>query len=751
MHLYLCVFITHGQETSIFGIVLCTTNNEGVNDAYVILDSINIHTNTQADGSFILPKLNPGKYILRVSHINYNEFVQQVKIRPGDNKIDITLIPSEHHLLPVVVTATGTKYRINEVPVQTEIITRNELDKIAAKSIEEAITNITSSIDFISSSMGTNIKINGMGGDYVVVLVNGKRLVKASGGYAELDKINPDNVEQIEIVKGATSTLYGSDAIGGVINIITKKTTNKISLSNNTRIGAYADFKQNNSISFIKGSFNSKTTFSYKQTDGWQLNNMKYNSKWKDNHNLPYLVTTYDMPVNKKHNYTINQDFGYKLSQKNSINTNFSWFEKRLFFPFRGRNYNNYYNDISITASGKYQINNTDYIEYNSTWYNYKYYTEYPNKYNESYITPDGLVRKTYYPGDRFKNYEQKSSISQVKVITKPIPKHTFNVGAEVMADFLRAQYRLFINNAQAITYSLYVQDDYKPINKVDIVGGVRFIYHNKFGFIATPNLSAILKQQKFNWRINYSYGFKSPTLKELYYYYESERMGIHSLYLGNENLQPQKSNYISFSSEFKQNKFNVNIMTYLNRLYDMIEYKTIETSYEHAWRGIEETNKQFNISNARNIGFDIHSSISILNSFNFALGYSYVDAKNITENIRLNGISAHSAICNTTYKKSWKNYRLVITLSGTYKSDKFYLEDDLEKTYAEPYQLWNITTTHQILSNEQYNCKIILGIDNLLDFVDNRPYGSHYGTLNPGRTLFAGLNFNFIKKNDNF
>jgi outer membrane receptor for ferrienterochelin and colicins len=747
VQLYLCVFVAHGQDASVFGKVVSSTNKEVVNDAYILLDSLNIHTNSKSDGSFTITGLYPGYYIIKVSHISYEEYFHPVKLKSGDNNINISLTPSEELLSPVVITATGTKYRLDDVPVQTEIITRNDIDKIAAKSIEEAITNISSSVDFISSSMGTNIKINGMGGDYVLVLLNGKRLTGSTGGYAELDRIHPDEIEQIEIVKGATSTLYGSDAIGGVINIITKKTVKKVSVSNSTRFGAYNDIRQNNSLSFNRYKLSSKTNFSYKQTDGWQLNNMKYNSKWEDNHELPYLIVTYDLPKNKKHNYTIKQELDYKATDKSSIYANASWFEKRLFFPPRGRNYNYYYNNVDAEIGGKYTFNKSNYINYSISLGDYKYYTEYPNKYNESYITPDGLVRETYYPGDRFKNSEQKSLISNIKGIFTLNPKHTFNIGCELMGDFLEAQYRLVVENAEAFTYSVYVQDEYKPFNNVDIVGGIRLIYHDKFGFIATPKLSAMFKQQKFTWRLNYANGFKSPTLKELYYFYESERMGLYSLYLGNENLKPQQSHYLSASGEFKHNSFKVNATAYVNRLYDMIEYKIIETTYEHARRGIEETKKRYNINDARNTGIDVHTGLTLLNNWNTALNYSYVDAKNITENIRLNGISAHSASWNTSYKISWKKYRIGVTLSGTYKSDKFYLEEDEEKNWAAPYQLWNITTTHQIISNKGCDCKLIAGIDNLFDYVDDRPYGSHYGTLNPGRTLFAGLKLKFNKK----
>ncbi len=86
----------------------------------------------------------------------------------------------------------------------------------------------------------------------------------------------------------------------------------------------------------------------------------------------------------------------------------------------------------------------------------------------------------------------------------------------------------------------------------LELVAGVRAIYHDKSGFIATPKFTIMYKQPLFTHRFTYSNGFKSPTLKELYYYYESDRMGMYRLYLGNADLKPQKSHYFSLSTEFK-------------------------------------------------------------------------------------------------------------------------------------------------------------------------------------------------------
>lgn len=734
------------QKVVLKGKVYNKEYSEKVPLANIYLEGTNNATSSAKDGSYEIENIKPGKYKLCVSHLGFQTYKKQITLRKGINKIDIYLISKSYIISPVVITGTGTHHKIDNVPVQTEIITKNDISELSGKNVEEILSGISSSIDYTTSSMGTNIKINGLGKDYVLVLINGKRLTGGVGGYADLSRINSEDIEQIEIVKGASSTLYGSDAIAGVINIITKKTKKAFAISNSTRIGAYGNIKQLNSLSFTRGNLSGRTTINYKQKDGYQLNNMKYNNKWESNHDLPFLVETYYRPVNKSKAYTVSQAFDYKVNKRLDLNAKLSWYEKTLYFPFKAQMHNYYYNDRNISLGGKYKLKNKNYIEFSADLDNYLYYTKYPYKYNETYITSDDVVKVTYYPGDRFKNSDHTNINSQLKAVFNLNSKNKLSIGTEVMGEYLEAEYRLNTPKVNAYTYSLYAQDEVKINKDLNLVAGIRMIYHEKSGFMATPKLTLMYKMPKFTHRLTYSKGFKSPTLKELYYYYESNRMGMYRLYLGNADLKPQKSDYYSISTEYKNKKFRSGINIYVNRINDKIDYKIIPTSYSNRRRGIEETKMRYNIDDARNMGIDWHFSYSLFKQLSLNGGYSYVDAQNLTQNIRLNGISEHSATFKSTWTKRWNSYKLNITLAGVYKSDRFYLEEDEKKSYADPYQLWKITTNISTLKFRNYKIKLTAGVDNIFNYVDDRPYGSHYGTLNPGRTVFAGLSIDFSK-----
>ena len=157
-------------------------------------------------------------------------------------------------LKEVVITGTGTQHLLKNAPVQTEVITRKMLDSYGGKSIEEILGGLTASFAFNEGDMGSQIQLGGLGNSYILILIDGKRIHGDVGGENDLGVIDPHNIERIEIVKGAQSALYGSDAMAGVINIITKKHLNDgIYLENTTRYGSFNDLRQHNGVGLSTG------------------------------------------------------------------------------------------------------------------------------------------------------------------------------------------------------------------------------------------------------------------------------------------------------------------------------------------------------------------------------------------------------------------------------------------------------------------------------------------------------------------
>ena len=137
-------------------------------------------------------------------------------------------------LQEVVVTGTGTQHLLKDAPVQTEVISKQMLKNFSGSSVADILSGLTASFAFNEGDMGSQMQMNGLGNNYILILIDGKRIHGDNGGENDLGLIDPHNIEKIEIVKGASSALYGSDAIAGVVNIITKKHNTEGFLNCNT-------------------------------------------------------------------------------------------------------------------------------------------------------------------------------------------------------------------------------------------------------------------------------------------------------------------------------------------------------------------------------------------------------------------------------------------------------------------------------------------------------------------------------------
>ena len=172
------------------------------------------------------------KYAFVAGLLCASGYVSGQSIIEGKKNEDLSLLLEE-----VVVTGTGTNHYLKEAPVQTEVITKRALEQYQARTIEELLNGLSPSISFMDGSMGNHIQLNGLSNDYIVIMIDGKRMNGDVGGQNDLNMLNPADIERIEIVKGAASSLYGSDAIAGVINIITKKNLSKQELTSTSRVG----------------------------------------------------------------------------------------------------------------------------------------------------------------------------------------------------------------------------------------------------------------------------------------------------------------------------------------------------------------------------------------------------------------------------------------------------------------------------------------------------------------------------------
>ena len=667
----------------------------------------------------------------------------------------------------VVVTGTGTRHLLKDAPVQTEVISRKMLDSYGGKSLEDILSGLTASFAFSEGDMGSQMQLGGLGNSYILILIDGKRIHGDVGGENDLGLIDPQNIEKIEIVKGAQSALYGSDAMAGVINIITKKHRQKgLYVDNSTQYGTHNDLRQHNTLALNYGKWSSQTNFQLQRNDGWQNTAEEYAEAM-------VLTDSKNMTVNKFRNWQIAEHLTFQPTKKIELYADGTYYKKDIMRPRDGKHascdvytYDLHYNNASASVGGKWKLGGKgslqDYVTLDVDWNMHAYYYKYTARHydyvlleGEEYGDQNGeWFSVAMYPGQRKLQSNQQRVMGQLKGIFHLPYNNTINAGAEYRYDHLKAPERTATGTASDWTSAVYVQDEFNKLSWLNITAGLRLVDNQNFGFRLTPKISAMASWGDWRFRLGWSQGFKTPTVKELYYRY-LHVMGSSTFFnMGNTKLDPQTSNYWSANVEYRGDRLTASVTGYINKLDNMIALVNvpvgeIPAGVTTAYMGDGSNNVQArmykNMDDARTCGVDVTLGYKFTKELSMTAAYSYLDTEanlydagtDQMKTVVIDGMAHHKWNASVMYNHAFSNiYKLGVNLS-TRGSSKRYYENNGD---GRAYQLWRINTTHdfQVSSFKIASFRLEAGIDNIFNYVDRtmRPY--HLGNNTSGTTVYG-------------
>lgn len=687
--------------------VLCAT---------VRLEKTTIGAVTNDQGEFVFKDVPNGEYVMRTSRMDFETLKQNVS--QSDENLLIQLKKSYLNLNEVVVTGTGTYHRLKDTPVPVEVITAKEISNTGALNFEDALAALSTSI---ATKGAYNIVMSGLRNKQVLILVDGKRLAGDVGGDNDLERIDMSNIRRVEIVKGGASSLYGSEAMGGVINIITNTPQNKVDVVSSTRISKYGQFNQNTNVGFKLGKFVSQTTYQRRQTEGWQLS--KYEIKSLSKPTRDTLVETGKQAMAAYKSNTVSQKFVYNLSKRSSIYTKGVYYDKKTDRPYADYVYDMYYKDYNFSLGGDYHFRkHVNYITFDSYYDNYEYYKDYLKKSGK------------FEAGDRDMTKRQRLFNTTIKGVFSLGDNNKLNTGLDFMNEYMKNPESL-AESQSAYSIAFYAQDEIKVIERLSLVAGFRLLHHETFKNKFTPKLSAMYALDHFNFRASYAAGFRAPNLQELYYDKTSGSM----VSQGNIDLKPERSNYFSLNTEYISDLFTASVTGYINNIKDIIDREVQPLTPEDEAGGIKTRYMYNNVSKARTQGIDVAMNAFLGSGFSIGLNYSYLDARNRVDNKPLFGSSRHTGTLNGNWNKQWSDYNLNINLNSRLQSKVFY--SDME---ARPFQLWNIAIKDSYTGRKGIIIEHGFGVENIFNFRDEKPFGSKYATTSSGRTVYASLTLKF-------
>ena len=679
-------------------------------------------------------------------------------------------------LQEVVVTGTGTQHLLRNAPVQTEVISRRMLRSYGGRSLEDILGGLSASFAFNEGDMGAQMQMNGLGNSYILVLVDGKRLHGDVGGENDLGLIDPHNIERIEIVKGASSALYGSDAIAGVINIITKKHDEALLLENTTRYGTYNDLRQHNGVGFALGRLKSYTNFQLQHSDGWQNTATEYTPSSA----MP-ITDSRSKTVNRHTNWQLSERLTYTLSPRLELYAAGTYYRKGIYRPkgkypkYDVKTFDMKYRNASASVGGKWNhgltATATDALTLDVDWNRHAYYHAFTSTTLAEGFDEDGqlILDFPYFPGQQLLQSRQERTMAHLKGVFTLSDNHRLSGGAELRYDYLKAPTSIEGRSASDNTEALYVQDEWHfsvgrgSASTVHLTPGLRLNRNEGFGFRLTPKLSAMLSTGDLRLRASWSQGFKTPTLKETHYRYIREMSTI-IMYLGDRNLRAQTSNYFSLGGEYTWGGLNLTATGYYNKVDDMIALATVPLSeapqsYRQQYgEMLGKVRRYQNMEDARTYGVDVSLRYT-LNDLAAGLGYSYLDTDahvydsdhDRLVSVTIDGMAHHKGNVFITWQHQQRRAGRADAptygagLYGRFSTKRYYQVDGNGKGY----QVWRLSghysfsprlSSFLLPPSSILHFKLEAGVDNLLNYCDRTPHGLHLGTTTPGRTVYVSL-----------
>lgn len=659
-------------------------------------------------------------------------------------------------LQEVVVTGTGTQHLLKDAPVQTEVINSRMLRQFAGSSLSDILSGLTSSFAFNEGDMGSQMQMNGLGNNYILILIDGKRIHGDVGGENDLSLIDPHNIEKIEIVKGASSALYGSDAIAGVVNIITKKHNEGFMVENTTRYGSYNDLRQHNGVALAWGKWKSYTNFQLQHSDGWQNTGTEY-------------TPSSTIPITDSRNKTVNEHTSWQMSEQLTFTpskqcefyANGSIYGKGIHRPkgkypkYDVKTFDLTYRNASAAVGGQWKTHAGDVITLDIDWNKHAYYHSFTSTTLAEGFDADGklILDFPYFAGQRLLQSNQERTMAHLKGVFSLPLEQRLRAGIEARYDYLKAPTSLADGTASDNTEALYVQDEWGMLRWLHLTGGLRLNRNEGFGWRLTPKVSAMVSMGDVRLRATWSQGFKSPSLKEMNYRYIREMNSV-IMYLGNKDLKAQTSNYFSMSGEWNHKGMNATVSSYYNKVENMIALVTIpRTEAPEIYRQqygemLSKVRRYQNMEDARTCGVDVSLRYSH-KEWTGGISYSYLDTDahvydtnhDRLTRVVIDGMAHHKGSLFATWEHRFvPTYQLGIGIYGRMSSKRYYQVDGDGKGY----NLWRISTTHTLGNSRHLNYRVEAGIDNIFNYIDRTPHGLHLGTNTPGTTFYATLSVRF-------
>lgn len=711
--------------------VIDAKTQKEIEDVYVVVKQINGNKEivgfTNSKGILLIDSMsNCRVQLTKLGYIKY-EVVTNL-----NSNILFPLKSSETQLNEVVITGQNTPIAAEMAVNTVKTISRRKIEEIGAVNLRDVLTNQLNTRITQDNVLGSSISINGISGQNIKILIDGVPLIGRMNGSIDLSQINLNNIERIEIIEGPMSVVYGSDALGGVINLISK---HKAKENYNYTINSFYE---------SNGNYNIDGKFSLKKKN--LTLNLSGGRNFFDGYDPNYKWENRTMQWKPKTQYFTDNSLLLTFKQtKHTLSGNF--FNEKIFnrgkptlTPYSAYGFDETYHTQkwNIGDCSDIYLRGNNHLQFIAS---FSYYKRIKNTYRKDLTTGLSEITPSVF--------DQDTSIFKLLLLrgvwtNSILKKVLLQAGYDINVEFAEGA-RLEHNKQNIQDYALYTTIQYSPIKKIKLKAGMRGAYNNRYGTPIIPSFNFKYDISKtVTLRTSYAMGFRSPSLKELSLLF----VDINHNIKGNSKLKAERSHNVqlelSYQPQIKGLQFSICPSFFFNHIFDMISLVVVNQN--------TQLYSYINIDKFQSVGSNINFSITH-KFFDWQIGSAYTG--------RYNSLSE----TNNAPKFSWSPElsssfsinipKINTSIAGFYKFNGAipgYASDGnggLLQTTIQPYSMLDISATVRIWQERfivSAGAKNILNVKNINYNVSNSTahnLSSNTMSMGMGITGFASLKIN--------
>lgn len=682
---------------------------------------------TSIEGTLVNESTERSKVV--ISYMGYKTVIDTLD--PGESRT-IEMIANILNMDEVVVTAQYTPERVDKSIYKIEVINARQIEQKGATNMAELLQDQSNMRVTQDGVLGTSLRIQGLSGENVKFLQDGVPLIGRMNGNFDLNQLNLYNVDHVEVIEGPMSVIYGSNALAGVVNIITRE--NKTSLLSASANGYYESVGQVNFDASVSSSFKKHGFL----LDGGRNFFGGWDPSGNDNRNVTY---------NPRRQYFAN---GYYLFSGTRLKLKIAgdYFNEllldkgELLAPYYVTAFDNHFTTIrySIHTDGSVKLNANRFVNFILSYSAY-------DRLKQVYFVDLTTLEKS--PVEASWGHDTTSVTAWMARATfaksNPEAKFNYQLGVDLNLESGDGK-RIEGEHQQIGDYAAFLSVKWEPWHVLTIQPGLRAIYNTKYSAPLIYALSIKWEiEQSLNLRFSYAKGFRAPTIKELYMNFVDVNHNVQ----GNPDLKAEQSDNINLNLNWNReqtcNAWHIDLTGFYNHIRNVILLAPKENTLEYTY---------VNMSEYTTTGFGLTGGYNLFPEFKIQAGVTMtgitgaLDAEIAPEELKWSE--------EVTLTSSYRFVNPELTLSLFYKytgkaPQVVFTEDGLSWGFVNPYNSMDVTATKGFWMNR---IKLSAGVKNLFNVTTVPATGSSGGhgsggesmNISWGRTFFIKLNFTFNK-----